>query len=310
VTRRGLVRACALALSLASPSHAADPAAPIAAEAERLAESSFQLMLQRQQKLLEVSSRLRIATAELCGNSLYPVLGMVIHAKESLPPPLTSVGSKRHDIGDEPRVVWVQPDGVAARAGVLAGDVIRGFAGQTVTHVDSIFRVRSPADAKQLELVVERAGARHTLMLENVRGCMREPLLVLDDSRNASFSFDSDQVVVLSALIRMVRSDDELASVVGHELGHGVYGDHDDGPVSESAADYFGAYAGARAGYDPAAGAAFEQTVASDDVVVLVSRAGMSHPNSAERELAIRATLDEIEGKRARGEPLVPRVVR
>jgi peptidase M48-like protein/PDZ domain-containing protein len=311
VTRRAVI-AVLVCLLLPAPAVWAGPAErpELLAEAERLEESAFQVMLARERKLLEVASRVREASAEICGDRLYPVLGLVIEEQANLYPSLRRAALRLAQVGDEPRVLWVLPTGPAAKAGVQEGDIVRGLAGRSVRHMDFLHRIESPKDQKRIELVVERQGKRMTLDMEHVPGCLREPSVALFDQRNAYFDFYRTEIVVFSGMMRLVKSDDELASVIGHELGHGVYGDHDDGPVAESAADYFGAYATARAGYDVAAGAEFEQRIASDFIDFLIDRAGHSHPNSAQRELATRATLAEIEAKRQRGEPLVPRVIR
>jgi predicted Zn-dependent protease len=104
--------------------------------------------------------------------------------------------------------------------------------------------------------------------------------------------------------MRDARSDDEIAAVVGHELGHKVLGHTGSTPDAEADADYFGLYLCARSGYDPGAGAEYWRRRPRTAPWSLLE--GGTHPSAPKRVLAAQRAIQEIAAKRAAGRPLVP----
>ncbi|HXK25217.1 MAG TPA: M48 family metalloprotease, partial [Myxococcota bacterium] len=104
--------------------------------------------------------------------------------------------------------------------------------------------------------------------------------------------------------IRDARSDDEIAAVIGHELGHVVLGHRKERAASEAEADYFALYLLARAGFDTDAAADAWRRRARTAPESLIEWG--NHPSAPERALAAERALAEIAAKRAAGQPLVP----
>ena len=133
--------------------------------------------------------------------------------------------------------------------------------------------------------------------------------------------------------MRFVRSEDELAWVVAHEIAHNVLNHNQNARLRvmlntflsattgvpgdlagtmpprrslEARADYVGAYIVARAGYDVRAIKQFWrrlERLRSGETTPAIDR---DHPTTAERLAAFEETLKEIEDKRQRGESLEP----
>lgn len=125
------------------------------------------------------------------------------------------------------------------------------------------------------------------------------------------------QIIVTSGMMDFT-TDDELALIIGHELGHNTQG-HIRKIVQnrilslgratftrqfESESDYVGLYYMARAGYDINTAPQFWRNLAKISIKSLET--AKSHPIIPERYVRLRAAIEEIKAKRAAGEPLIP----
>ena len=125
------------------------------------------------------------------------------------------------------------------------------------------------------------------------------------------------QIIVTSGMMDFT-TDDELALIIGHELGHNTQ-DHirkiaqnrilSLGRATftrqfESESDYVGLYYMARAGYDIHIAPQFWRNLSKVSIKSLET--ATSHPIIPERYIRLRAAIDEIKAKRAAGEPLIP----
>lgn len=148
-------------------------------------------------------------------------------------------------------------------------------------------------------------------------------------------------ILVNTALLDYVRSDDELGVLLGYELAHTLQGKAQEKAQSggaivggliglavtgltgvnvanlganvgnsaasqdvERSADYFGLYCAARAGSDITAGPGLWRRLAAQHPAVLTQ--GYSRSPSAERIPALEAAVQEIKAKQAAGQPLTP----
>jgi predicted Zn-dependent protease len=177
-----------------------------------------------------------------------------------------------------------------------------------------------------------RVGQRHQVWLDAVPSCQFTLSLLRSDVVNAMSN--GRQIAVTTGLMRFVQSDDELAWVLAHEIAHNVLGHAPEARLRamlsawlgatvgeaggsapsprslEADADYVGAYLMARAGYELEAVRRFWQRMGDFEApgAAPMREIEGSHPTSRERIEAFDDTLNEIEGKRARGEALGPTV--
>jgi predicted Zn-dependent protease len=92
---------------------------------------------------------------------------------------------------------------------------------------------------------------------------------------------------------------------------HGTFGNMASAPYSkdfESEADYVGLYLAARAGYDISESANFWRRMAVENPASIEKSYSNTHPSSPERFLAIEKAVNEINGKKQLGMPLVPNI--
>ena len=195
-----------------------------------------------------------------------------------------------------------------------------------------------------LNLVLsDEQETQHELTLATVATCDYPVLLNDDDSVNA-FA-DGRAIHINRGLMTQAPDDLTLAIVIGHELAHnsrahipakitntiiggilgGILGgaldeDHIDTGIVlgaglggaahsqafENEADYVGLYHTARAGWDVSEAGDTWRWFGGEFPGMIGLRRGASHPSSVERYLNVDKTAQEIAGKLARGEPLIP----
>ena len=186
------------------------------------------------------------------------------------------------------------------------------------------------ARIQPLQLEVMRAGDRHTLSMWAVPACQFTLQLVESDQINGIT--DGRRIGVTTGAMTFLRSDDELAWVLAHEIAHNVLnhsqnarlrvmlnaflgattGASPEGSVPvqrrslEAQADYVGAYIMARAGYDLQAIKMFWRRLESLRSRENTPEMDVSHPTTDERLASFEITLTEIQEKRDRGESLQP----
>jgi Zn-dependent protease with chaperone function len=301
----GALAISCLVASLAFSTDLTVSKAEVDAQRERLARLGFALMLERQKRLIRVSSRLRIRGAALCGEKLNPVTGIVAATSTELPQAYRETAYRSLGVDDLVKVLWVLPDSPAAEVGLQPGDTILEIDGRE-THSAAALDQRTASDAKTFTaLKLERAGEILDLHFESRDGCFRPAVLSLLDNIDARA--EGSRMIVYSGLLRFAETDDELAIVLAHELAHELLGHRLSTAIGESEADYLGLYLVARAGYDVAAAEALARRFSAEFPLALEERAGHIHPISTARSNALAASLREIEDKLERGEPLEPR---
>jgi len=276
----------------------------VSRETDRLAEASFQEMIARERRMIGVATRVRRASVELCGRAIAPILGLEVMTTRELPAAYVTSAIRNFGVEEKLRVIWVLPGSPAERGGLVAGDVIASVDGFKVETEQDLNNRRAASGATVLRFAIQRAGKDQELEVPYEPGCYVQPVLALSSQFNAYASREESRVVVFSELIREVKNDDELAAVIGHELGHIVLGHDKSAPNAEADADYFGLYLAARAGYDPKAGAEIWRQLSRTRPWALQETD--SHPSGPQRVLAAERAVEEIAVKRAEGRPLRP----
>jgi predicted Zn-dependent protease len=244
----------------------------------------------------------------------------------------------------------------------------------TVTQAPSSTRVEIEAEQKKQEALAEAAKAeqmaqaktRHAKALVRMNGISERIAkaglelctVLLDKKKTCAYQFelkDSDElnafadghkVVITTAMVEFFKTDQELATVLGHELAHNMLGHQQamsrnvyTGAITGALVDVLAASQGIDTGYAFAkTGAEASNLVYSPDFeseadyvgLYIAARAGYpvdeasglwrkmavknskaiyistTHPTSAERFLSLEKTAKEIKAKQEQGVALIP----
>ncbi len=194
----------------------------------------------------------------------------------------------------------------------------------------------------QVRFSFERDGKTRKVRLKALKSCPYGVALAVGDDPNAAT--DGVTVFVTTGMLDFSADDRDLAVVLGHEIAHAIkrhprqpatpprrsgagrvfgavidlaagIGDAAAGALglsearrnsldAEIEADSYGLYLAARAGYDISNAAEIWRRL--DKEYPSTSDGGWTHPASSRRFDLMKATAEEIAGKRAAGEPLLP----
>ena len=221
--------------------------------------------------------------------------------------------------------------GPAARAGLSRGDVIAEVNGKQALEgagATEHFIATSNQAARQGAVSLKLASGR-TLDIAPEKVCGFAALLVRSTVANAAA--DGRSIAITTGLFELMRSDDELALVLAHELAHNILGHlsspakrsvADDGaaveamasppalqadapysPAMEIEADRAGLFFMARAGFDISAAEAMWTRLNRTTNASALSR---THPAGPERLSSLKHTVTEIRTKQKSGAPLDP----
>ena len=144
---------------------------------------------------------------------------------------------QRHGLDRGPGILTVLGGSAAARAGLVAGDVLLAVNGKPFASPAEIAaepkrdarRKRIEASEMQLEeqlrsgparLRLLRSGRETEAVLDSVPGCLGRVRLARSGQTNAFAN--GRYVVMTTAMLDFLRSDDELAVVLGHEMSHNI----------------------------------------------------------------------------------------
>lgn len=298
-------------------------------------------------RMQRVALSIRESNLELCGNRVgygagFRLIGLKGIKDETWRKAWAAV------LGPEERLkaLTVVESGPAWNAGVRPGDVVLAVGNATVPEDP-----RWIPDAKRMILDVVERGDLLTLTLEREGESFEAEIvpalqcfypISLDRIEDVNAFADGEMIFVNMGMIRFADKDEELATIIGHELAHNVMGhipkkemhftlaeildglvdgvgfslfpstvfqDMVYGPLSveeEYEADYVGLYMAARAGYDVSCMPDFwrRMSIHSDRPEAIVTDS--THPAYAKRAAALEATIQEIEAKKRAGQALWP----
>ena len=227
-----------------------------------------------------VAYRLALAGAPLCAER-YPLTGMLFHHLAEYAPADRPLMVARYGLDRGPGILTVLSNSPAARSGLVAGDVLLAVNGRPLPSGASVAaeakreKWRRLADEAEGELEtalragpadlrILRQGHELSVRLGSLPACLGRVRLARSTQVNA---FATGRTVVMTtAMLKFLRSDGELAVVLGHELAHNIFGHrqmrNEEGVLSglglkpsavwkrEEAADRFGLRLMSAAGYD------------------------------------------------------------
>ena len=319
---------------------------PAAAAMEKLEEQKLFLrkFFDDSTRLQRVANRVARAAVDFCGTKRRGVIGIGI--APSLPGGAmpAMVGLYPSYVPEVAFVTFVDPDMSAAKAGVKVGDIITAVDSVGVTAKTFRSVMGRHTSGNPVALYITRGGREITLTASPITVCGYPFGLEQGPILNA-FA-DGKSVHVFTGMMNFVRSDEELAVVLGHELAHNFRGHLEaqkenalGGVILGAILDGLAGAAGVNTGgtFSKAGGNIGATTFSVDfereaDYVGLyvMARAGYTiddaptfwrrmavenpdsitmvttHPATPERFLALAATIKEIKAKQAAHQPLVP----
>jgi hypothetical protein len=214
------------------------PRQAAAAPAHEATDSATTTLRQADARVGGVAYRLAVAGRALCPE-LHPLTGILFHHLAEYLPADRPLMIRLYGLDRGPGILTVLGGSPAAEAGLKAGDVLLAVNGRAFPSPAAEVAARDPdkwrplaeAGESQLEealrtgpvqLRVLRQGKEIEVTLGSVPGCFDRVRLARNPQVNA-FSNGHD-VIVTTALLDFVQSDDELALIIGHEMAHFILG--------------------------------------------------------------------------------------
>ncbi len=287
----------------------------------------------------EVATALILANASLCGNLTTYHGGFSAATRESFDEDLADGMTAAYGIQSTPTIYAVHK-GTDAYRFLREGDVITGVNGTNARRKMSGLRkiAETVEKGNAFTLNINRDGKPLQVTLMPARVCASPVAIEKDDAINAHAN--GVEMTVTTGMLRFIKDDNELALILGHELAHNMRRHTDAKAMNrmigamlgtvitlgtgmdfgtlfenighgafsqdfESEADYVGLYYAARSGYKIAhAPDLWRRMGAAESRSIHL--AGTTHPSTAKRFLALKATVKEITFKEAAGIPLIP----
>lgn len=180
--------------------------------------------------------RIALAGRPLCSQP-FPLTGLLFHHLAEYEPADRTTMAARYGLDRGPGILTVLGDSPAAKAGLIAGDVLLAVNGVPFPSGAEIaaepdrdkWRKRVEAVEGQLEdqlrrgpveIRLLREGREIGLRLDSLPGCPGRVRLAR--SRQVNAFANGRTVVMTTAMLAFLRGDDELAVVLGHEMSHNI----------------------------------------------------------------------------------------
>jgi Zn-dependent protease with chaperone function len=177
-------------------------------------------------RLDNVAFRLRVANRDDCKDWAWAQIGLNAGTVASLPHEYRSFSHEALSAGwTQATVLSVAETSPAAAAGIKSGDRLLTFNNEPVPHshlagwIGGFVRNNG---VKPIQIMVRRDGADEIHSVTPVVACAIPIKLKSNTSPNA-FT-DGDEIVVYSSILRVARTDAQLALIIGHEMAHANLG--------------------------------------------------------------------------------------
>lgn len=344
------VALAALSMACASPQTARPEihSSAVAEEQQRQALFVLEQRASEYERVYDMAERLYRANLEFCHRTA-PAIGVRLESLQDYSREFREAAASFGGLSEQPSVLWVADNSPAAAAGIRPRDKIVSINGREVRTGRQATRqtnnlLRDAAEAGTVSLQLQRGSETINVNVAPETSCAYQFYMVDADDINAAA--DGRTIYLNRGMLRFVRSDEELALILGHELAHNAMRHIEKrqtnaalGTVGGALLDIAAAAAGVNTGgaFTDAGGdigaSMFSQDFESEADYVGIyfsARAGYdvtnveqfwrrmaaesprsirfayTHPNTAERFLGIAAARNEIALKIANGQPLRP----
>lgn len=226
----------AMALVLAAPGQA-QPASPSAlppASLAAVAPAPSSTLRDEDFRVAAIAYRLGLRGIAHCPDR-QPLTGMLLHHLPEYLPADRRLMIGLYGLDRGPGILLVLPDSPAAQAGLAAGDVLLAINGKSfpspaamaaepnrkawrrsVEATEGLIETELRSGPARLQVL--RQGQELELSLASLPACPIRVRLARSSQVNA-FA-DRFNVIVTTGLLDFLKSDDELALIIGHELSH------------------------------------------------------------------------------------------
>lgn len=280
----------------------------------------FEYLRAQDLRVFGVAYRLAISSRQLCGESSAPQIGFILHDLAQYGLPDREGAAQAYGLGSHIGVMAVVDGSPAETAGLQAGDQLVSVNGRildtnsgteapTTEFVESARRIVMEEMRKgDVTLRVVTTGGHRDVRFTATTGCPSDVQLVPGAGVNAWA--DGERVMVTDAIVAQCPTDDDLALVIAHELGHNLLHhrrrltlagipDSTFPPVAaaglamvrvtEEEADRFAVRMASAAGYDLSGSASFLGGLLEANG--RNGRAAATHPQAGRRLALLKATI-------------------
>ena len=214
-------------------------------------------------------------------------------------------------LGNSPAILAIVAGSAAERAGLRVNDAITAINGDGVSgNIDEA--LAQALSSSPVTISVDRGGVAHTFSLTGATAC--PSIVQVIPSSALTAQADGKYVQLTDAIIDYAQNDEELASIIAHEMAHNILQHQYVLDVkgrsarvirqTEVEADAFSVYLMARAGFDPLAPARFWARFGKKTGHGIFSDG--THPRTKPRVAALMAAAAEIAEKQRVGAPISP----
>jgi len=224
--RRGLVLIASVLLcaacarpSTSIPTLAADD---VAAEKRRQEITQLRDYYAQLHRLDTVAYRIGTANRADCKEWVSAQIGLLATTPQSLPRKYRSFSAEALNLTwVRPTVISVVEGSPAAAAGIVNGDELMTFNNEPIPvtgtqgWIGGFLRYNGE---RPVQIALKRDGVDQTVTVNPTMGCAIP--INLDVNPEANAFTDTKKIVIHSGMLRLTRSDADLATIVGHELAH------------------------------------------------------------------------------------------
>ena len=198
------------------------PADDVAAERRRQEIAQLRDYYAQLRRLDTVAFRIRTANRADCKEWVSGQIGLLALSPQSLPRKYRTFSAEALNLTwVRPTVVSVVEGSPAAAAGIVTGDELMTLNNEPIPVTGTPVWIgdflRSNGE-RPVAVTLRRDGADKTVTVTPAIGCAIPVNLEINSEANAYT--DYKKIVIYSSILRIARTDDELAVIVGHELAH------------------------------------------------------------------------------------------
>lgn len=177
-------------------------------------------------RLHNVAFRIRVANRDDCRDRAWAQIGLEAGTAASLPRKYRPFSHEALSVSwTQATALSVADTSPAAAAGIKAGDQLLTFNNEPVPHYATAGWIGSFVrhnGERPLQILVRRDGVDKIHTVTPEKACAI-PIELISDSSIDAFT-DGERIVIHSSLLRVARSDAQLALIIGHELAHANLG--------------------------------------------------------------------------------------